>query len=150
MQYGFELHQTGFSFYEGSMSLLLLECGYDIRNDEIVRSSYTQLLQGGHKSTRERKIRQMILKKIESELNRPKSLKEYCRNSLRRAFHGIKLHLLMNTNLVPTSIKNFILLESRLKQRYDQRLSYIMCKEDLYTVSKIGPFRIEWKIFTVK
>ena len=131
LQYGFRLRPKGFSFYEGSMAILLLECGYDIRNDEIVRSSYTQLLQGGHKSTRERKIREMILKKIESELNRPKSLKEYCRNSLRRAFHGIKLHLLMNTNLVPTSIKNFILLESRLKQRYDQRLSYIMCKEDL-------------------
>ena len=61
MQYGFT--QKGFSFHEGSMAILLLECGYDIRNDEIVRSSYTQLLQGGRKSTRDRKIRQMILKK---------------------------------------------------------------------------------------
>ena len=119
---------SGFRLYEGSMAILLLECGYDIRGDEIVHSSYTQLLQGGYSSAREREIRQNILDKIKSDLCRPKSLKEYCRNSLRGAFPGIKLHLLMNTNLVPTTIKNFILLESRLKQRHDER-SYIVCIE---------------------
>ena len=124
------LDGSGFSIYEGSMATLLLECGYDIRGDKIVRSSYSQLLQGGYMSAREREIRQKILDKIESELYRPKSLKEYCRNSLRGAFPGLKLHMLMNTNLVPTTIKNFILLESRLKQRYDERSS-IVCIEEM-------------------
>ena len=110
------LEYSGFSIYEGSMAILLLECGYDIRRDEIVHSTYTQLLQGGYRSVGEREIRQKILDTIESELYRPKSLKEYCINSLRRAFPGIKLHMLMNTYLVPSTIKNFILLESRLKQ----------------------------------
>ena len=122
---------SGFSIYEGSMAILLLECGYDIRGDEIVHSSYTQLLQGGYRSAREREIRQKILDKIKSDLYRPKSLKEYCRNSLRGAFPGIKLHMLMNTNLVPTTIKNFILLESRLKQRYDERSSIVCIEETL-------------------
>ena len=120
-----------FNIYEGSMATLLLECGYDIRGDEIVHSSYTQLLQGGYRSAREREIRQKILDKIKSDLYRPKSLKEYCRNSLRGAFPGIKLHMLMNTNLVPTTIKNFILLESRLKQRYDERSSIVCIEETL-------------------
>ena len=110
------LEYSGFSIYEGSMAILLLECGYDIRRDEIVHSTYTQLLQGGYRSVGEREIRQKILDTIESELYRPKSLKEYCINSLRRAFPGIKLQMLMNTYLVPSTIKNFILLESRLKQ----------------------------------
>ena len=123
------LDGSGCKTYQGSMATLLLECGYDIRGDKIVRSSYTQLLQGGYRSAREREIRQKILHKIESELYRPKSLKEYCRNSLRGAFPGLKLHMLMNTNLVPTTIKNFILLESRLKQRYDER-SAIVCIEE--------------------
>ena len=122
---------SGFSIYEGSMAILLLECGYDIRGDEIVHSSYTQLLQGGYRPAREREIRQKILDKIKSDLYRPKSLKEYCRNSLRGAFPGIKLHMLMNTNLVPTTIKNFILLESRLKQRYDERSSIVCIEEKL-------------------
>ena len=122
---------SGFSIYEGSMAILLLECGYDIRGDEIVHSSYNQLLQGGYRSAREREIRQKILDKIKSDLYRPKSLKEYCRNSLRRTFPGIKLHMLMNTNLVPTTIKNFILLESRLKQRYDERSSIVCIEEKL-------------------
>ena len=125
------LDGSGFSIYEGSMATLLLECGYDIRGDKIVRSSYSQLLQGDYMSAREREIRQKILDKIESELYRPKSLKEYCRNSLRGAFPGLKLHMLMNTNLVPTTIKNFILLESRLKQRYDERSSIVCIKETL-------------------
>ena len=125
------LEYSGYSLYEGSMATLLLECGYDIRGDEIVHSSYTQLLQGGYRSAREREIRQKILHKIESELYRPKSLKEYSRNSLRGAFPGIKLHMLMNTNLVPTTIKNFILLESRLKQRYDERSSIVCIEEKL-------------------
>ena len=123
------LEYSGFSIYEGSMAILLLECGLDIRGDEIVRSSYTQLLQGGYRLVREREIRQKILDKIKSELYRPKPLKEYCRNSLRRAFPGLKLHLLMNSNLVPTTIKNYMLLKSRLKQRYGER-SYIVCIEE--------------------
>ena len=123
------LEYSGFSIYEGSMAILLLECGYDIRGDEMVHSSYAQLLQGGYRSAREREIREKIFDKIESELNRPKPLKEYCRNSLRRGFPGMKLHLLMNTSLLPTTIKNFILLESRLKQRYGER-SYTVCIDE--------------------
>ena len=115
----------GLRTYEGSLAVLLLECGYDIRGDTLVRSSYTHLLKGDCKSAREREIRKKILDKIDRELYHPKPLKDCCRIFLRRKYPGSLLHMIAKKVLMPNHVKDFILMESRLKQRYDDNFSVV-------------------------
>ena len=100
------------SDYKGSMSILLLDCGYNLREDKIVLKSYLSLLQGSDELwDDEDKIRERILCRIEYELFSPKPLKFRCRDAIRRSYSGSLLHKLMSTTKVPTTIKRFVLMQ---------------------------------------
>ena len=100
------------SDYKGSMSILLLDCGYNLREDEIVLKSYLSLLQGSDELWEdEDKIRERILCRIEYELFSPKPLKFRCRDVIRRSYSGSLLHKLMSITKVPTAIKRFVLMQ---------------------------------------
>ena len=64
----YALEGGGFRTYEGSMAVLLLDCGYDIRADELVHSSYPKLLDNKDEYGREAEIRARIKERINREL----------------------------------------------------------------------------------
>lgn len=106
---------SGFKTYEGSISVLLLDCGYDVRNDELIHSSYATLIKRWQSSAREEEIRTRILNRIETELFRTKPLKDRCRDVIRRTFTGHSLHRFVGAVKIPPTVKDFILMEERLK-----------------------------------
>ena len=113
----------GFWMYEGSMAVLLLDCGYDIRVDDLIHSSYSKLLEkrsmSGEEdeisSRLEDEIRSRIKHRIDRELFFPKPLKDRCRDVLRRHFTGHNLHRYVASVNTPSSVRDFVLMESRLK-----------------------------------
>ena len=111
------MEEDYFLMYEGSMAVLLLDCGYDIRADELIQSSYPKLIDNKNQSGRSAAIRARTKDRINRELYVPKLLTERCRDVLRRLFTGHALHRYMyieNMN-TPKSVNDFILMKSRLK-----------------------------------
>ena len=62
------MEEDYFLMYEGSMAVLLLDCGYDIRADELIQSSYPKLLDNKNQSGRSATIRARIKDRINREL----------------------------------------------------------------------------------
>ena len=122
------LEYSGFWIYEGSMAVLLLDCGYDIRADDLIHSSYSKLLEKRSRSGREDEIRSRIKHRIDRELYFPKPLKERCRDVLRRYFTGHSLHSYVVSMKTPSSIRDFVLMESRLKLRPQNGI--VVCIEE--------------------
>ena len=117
------LCNSAFRIYEGSMAVLLLDCGYDIRADDLIHYSYPKLLEKEGKYNREYEIRSRIKHRIDKELYISKPLKEICRDVLRR--HGLCRYIAsVNT---PSSIRDFLLMESRFKLRPQNGL--VVCIE---------------------
>ena len=108
---------SGFRIYEGSMAVLLLDCGYDIRADALIHSSYPNLLEKRSQSGREDEIRDRIKHRIDRELYFPKPLKERCRDVLRRHFTGHSLYRYVVSANTPPSVRDFVLMDSRLNLR---------------------------------
>ena len=104
--------------YIGSIALLLLDCGYDIRGDDVIYSSYSTLLT--RQETIETKLRRKIVKRIEEELFCPKSLQVCCKDVLRKGLPGHTLHTYLSRETVPACLRDFVLMESRLKQNVRQ------------------------------
>lgn len=111
--------------YEGSMAVLLLDCGYDIRADDLIHTSYSTILEECKGSASEDEIRSRIKDRIDRELYFPKPLKERCRDVLRRHFIGPSLHRYVASVGAPLSVREFVLMESRFKQRHDYPFSWI-------------------------
>lgn len=114
-----DLGQSGFAIYEGSLSVLLIDCGYDVRSDELIHSSYYRILEKktaavayGH--ARENEIRKRILDRIHNELYHPKPLKVRCRDVIRGKFTGQNWLRFFRAVEMPASVRNYIMLESRL------------------------------------
>ena len=122
------LEYSGFRIYEGSMAVLLLDCGYDIRADDLIHSSYPKLLEKRSQSGREDEIRDRIKHRIDKELYIPKPLKERCRDVLRRHFTGHILHRYVASEMTPSSVRDFVLMESRLKLRPQNGI--VLCIEE--------------------
>ena len=100
------------SRYNGSISVFLLDCGYNLRQDAMALSSYKLLLREDEIcSTETNKIRGRIVCRIENELHSPKLLKCCCRDVLRRSFAGKRLHFYLSILKVPVAIERFILME---------------------------------------
>ena len=117
--------------YEGSMAVLLLDCGYDIRADELIHSSYSELLHNKDQSGRKAEIRARIKDRIDNELYLPKPLEERCRDVLRRHFTGHALHRFIESMNTPKSVSDFILMKSRLNIRHkDINTLNIVCIEE--------------------
>ena len=114
-------------WYIGSIALLLLDCGYDIRGDDVVYSSYSTMLT--RQETSETKLRRKIVKRIEEELFCPKSLQVRCKDALRKGLPGRALHTYLSRETVPARLRDFVLMESRLKQNTGQ------CEKDTCLVS---------------
>ena len=119
---------SGFRIYEGSMAVLLLDCGYDIRADALIHSSYPNLLEKRGQSGREDEIRDRIKHRIDRELYFPKPLKERCRDVLRRHFTGHSLHRYFVSANTPSSVRDFVLMDSRLKLRPQNGI--VLCIEE--------------------
>ena len=110
------LEYAGFTIYDGSIAVLLLDCGYDIRADDLIHSSYSKLLQRRGTSGTEDEIRSRIKQRIDRELYFPKPLKERSRDVLRRHFTGHSLHRYIASVNIPMSVREFVLMEFRLTQ----------------------------------
>ena len=115
----YALEAGGFRPYEGSMAVLLLDCGYDIRADELIHSSYPKLLdnEDEYEYDRDAEIRARIKDRIDRELYLPKRLKERCRDVLRRHLSGHALHRYIASVNMPQTIKDFIVMKSRFNVR---------------------------------
>ena len=113
----YALEAGGFRPYEGSMAVLLLDCGYDIRADELIHSSYPKLLDNEDEDGRDAEIRERIKDRIDRELYLPKPLKERCRDVLRRHLSGHALHRYIASVNMPQTIKDFIVMKSRFNVR---------------------------------
>ena len=103
--------------YTGSISLLLLDCGYNVREDSDIRSKCLLLLSPMEKE--QPNLRRKIIERIGAELFCPKSLLVLCKDELRKGFPGLALHKLVNHTL-SRPLKDFVLMETRLKQRIGQ------------------------------
>ena len=101
----------------GPISLLLLDCGYSVRGDRIIRSNYNFLL--ATLETKDPSLRREIMERIEADLFCPKSLLMLCKDVLRKGFPGLALHRVVNQTL-PRLLKDFVLMETRLKQNIGQ------------------------------
>ena len=111
--------------YVGSITCLLLDCGYDISRDNLFKASYlASLADPNIDSMHNSGSRNEIFLRIKKELFSPKPLKERCRNVLRRTLAGDSLHKYVSTVRMPASVKNYILMESKLKQNIGQ------CRKD--------------------
>ena len=119
---------SGFCTYEGSTAVLLLDCGYDIRADELIHPIYPKLLEKRGRSGREDEIRYRIKDRIDRELYLPKPLKERCRDVLRRHFTGHSLNRYIESMGTPLSVRDFILMKSRLNVQ--QKKGIILYIED--------------------
>ena len=119
---------SGFCPYEGSTAVLLLDCGYDIRADELIHPIYPKLLEKRGKSGREDEIRSRIKDRIDRELYLPKPLKERCRDVLRRHFTGHSLNRYIESMGTPLSVRDFILMKSRLNVQQKKGIS--LCIEE--------------------
>ena len=97
----FAIYYICFGTYEGSLTVLLLDCGYAVRNDKHVLSSYSTLLCNGGKPYCDEMIRKVIKHRIEHELFHPKQLPVSCRDVLRRHFIGHALHRLVSIMAIP-------------------------------------------------
>ena len=101
----------------GPISLLILDCGYNVRGDRIFRSNYYFLL--ATLKTKGPYLRREIMKRVREDLFCPKSLLMLCKDALRKGFPGLTLHKVVNQTL-PSPLKDFVLMETRLKQQIGQ------------------------------
>ena len=137
-----EFGPSGFVNYEGSITILLIDCGYIVRTDKLIHSLYSRILgtkcrPSACSSNRNNEIRKRIFDRIKYELFRPKPLAELCRDVMRRTFTGqswLRFLKLMN---MPVSVKKFIMMDSRLKPNHQQ------CR--FYSERVICNIEEEWK-----
>ena len=101
--------------YIGSIAHLLLECGYDVRADHVIHSTYSSLMPR-RPQTKELHLRRDIVKRIKRELFCPKSLQDCCKFALRKGMSGHRLHAYMSQEVLPKTLRDFVLMEIRLKQ----------------------------------
>ena len=101
--------------YIGSIAHLLLECGYDVRADHLIHSNYSSLMPR-RPQTEELRLRREIVKRIKRELFCPKSLQDCCKFALRKGMAGLRLHAYMSQEVLPKTLRGFVLMEGRLKQ----------------------------------
>ena len=122
-----EFSPTGFvkTLYEGSLTVLLIDCGYNVRKDKLIYSFYSSILgtktrSSAYNSSRSNEIRKRIFDRITYELFYPKPLTQLCRDVVRRTFTGHSWLNYLKHMIMPISIKNFIMMETRLKPKYHQ------------------------------
>ena len=98
------------------MACILLDCGYDLRNDKFMRSKQFKVdkFNSGGADTPFKKV---IKSRFEDELFKPKSLQERCRDVLRKYFSGHALHRFVSNTELPASIRDFILMDSILNNQ---------------------------------
>ena len=107
--------------YIGSIAMLLLDCGYDVRSDQVIFSSYSSLMPS-RPHTKELFLRRQIVKRVKKELFCPKSLQGRCKDTLRKGMPGHTLHVYLSTETLPSHLKDFVLMETRLKRNIVHRV----------------------------